>query len=117
MTQAIGAVQQQNDNLFQANQAGAAVNNKAQNADAANNGANNAGDTIVAAALKTEKTLNNGLINALKVSLAGINNNANQNAAKAANGANNANNNDRYNNQAKFPNAAAATGNFVNKII
>jgi hypothetical protein len=114
MTQAIGAVQQQNNNLFQANQAGAAVNNKAQNADTANNGANNAGDTIVAAALKTEQTLNNGLVNALKVSLAGINNNANQNAAKAANGANN---NDRYNNQAKFPNAAAATGNFINKII
>ncbi len=114
MTQAIGAVQQQNNNLFQANQAGAAVNNKAQNADTANNGANNAGDTIVAAALKTEQTLNNGLVNALKVSLAGINSNANQNAAKAANGANN---NDRYNNQAKFPNAAAATGNFINKII
>jgi hypothetical protein len=111
MTQAIGMVQQQNqnNNLFQANQAGAAVNNKAQNA----NDANNAGDTVVAAALKTEQTLNNGLVNALKVSLAGINNNANQNAAKAANGANN----DRYNNQAQFPNAAAATGNFINKII
>jgi hypothetical protein len=114
MTQAIGMVQQQNqnNNLFQANQAGAAVNNKAQNA----NDANNAGDTVVAAALKTEQTLNNGLVNALKVSLTGINNNANQNAAKAANGADNANN-DRYNNQAQFPNAAAATGNFINKII
>ncbi len=117
MTQAIGTVQQQNNNLFQANQAGAVLNNKAQNAGTANNGANNTGDTVVAAALKTEQTLNNGLVNALKVSLADINNNANQNAAKAVNGANNANNNDRYNNQAKFPNAAAATGNFINKII
>jgi hypothetical protein len=116
MTQAIGAVQQQNNNVFQANQAGAAMNNTAQNANTANNGANNTGDTIVAAALKTEQTLNNGLVNALKVSLAGINNNAAQNAAKAANGAN-ANNNDRYDNQAKFPNAAASTGNFINKII
>jgi hypothetical protein len=116
MTQAIGTIQQQNNNLFQANQAGANANGKAKNPNNVNNGANNVGDTIAAAALKTEQTLNNGLINALKVSLAGINSNANQNAAKAANGANNANNG-RYNNQAQFPDAAAVTGNFINKLI
>ncbi len=111
MTQAINPLQQQGNYLYQKNQA-AASNGQYQNIQ----GPNDVYNKTAAVALNTVKTLDQGLVNALKVSVAGLDNNANQNAAKAADNANGANNN-QYNNQAQVPNAANTTGNFINKII
>jgi hypothetical protein len=112
MTQAINPLQQQGNYLYQKNQA-AASNGQYQNIQ----GPNDVYNKTAAVALNTVKTLDKGLVNALKVSVAGLNNNAKQNAAKAADNAANGANNNQYNNQAQVPNAADTIGNFINKII